>query len=220
MTHHTELMKPIGLLGGTFDPVHHGHLRLAVELYEQLQLAEVRLIPNVRPPHRPPPIANEQLRLKMVHAAIVGMKGLSVDDREFHRQGPSYTVETLESLRLDYPTTPLCLIIGMDELINLPQWHQWQRLIELAHLLVVQRLGVLPLGTVMRDFLQAHQVYQWEQLMIQPAGRVFFVEEIPVLAISATQIRLLCKNNRNPRYLTPDAVLNIIETHQLYHSEP
>jgi nicotinate-nucleotide adenylyltransferase len=212
----TQPTKPIGILGGTFDPIHHGHLRLALELYEQLNLAEVRFIPNAIPPHRSPPVAEGNLRFAMVQRAIQGATGMLVDDREFHRHGPSYMIDTLQSLRLDYPTVPLCLIIGMDEFIHLHQWYQWEHLIELAHLLVVQRAGVLPVGTLLRDFLLAHQVYQWDHLTTQVSGCVFFVENIPTLAVSATQIRVLFKDHRNPRYLLPDTVLDFINTHQLY----
>jgi nicotinate-nucleotide adenylyltransferase len=111
--------KPIGIFGGTFNPIHHGHLRLAIELYERLFLAEVRLIPSANPPHREPPAVSSQHRLEMVQAAIPEVTGLTVDDRELRREGFSYTVDTLASLRDEYPVQPLCLILGMDAFIGL-----------------------------------------------------------------------------------------------------
>jgi nicotinate-nucleotide adenylyltransferase len=209
--------KPIGILGGTFNPIHHGHLRLALELYERLDLAEVRLIPSAHPPHREQPAVSSQRRLEMVQAAIKGVKGLSVDDRELRREGPSYMVDTLRSLRDDYPHRSLCLILGMDAFMGLPHWYQWERLITLAHFLVVRRPDTsLPDGHVMQDFLKAHQANRFEDLRKQTSGAIW-MEKIPELALSATQIRRIIAAGKNPRYLLPLAVLDIINIHQLYH---
>jgi nicotinate-nucleotide adenylyltransferase len=208
--------KAIGILGGTFDPIHHGHLRLAIELYERLDLAEVRLIPAAHPPHRRSPTASAQLRLQMLQAAIAGIPGLVIDDRELHRSGPSYTVDTLSSLREEYPHRSLGLILGMDAFINLPQWYQWQRLITLGHLLVVHRLGTqMPSLSALQDWFSQHQANHLADLNRQLTGCIW-VEEIPLLSISATQIRTLIATGKNPRYLLPLAVLDIINTHQLY----
>ena len=139
-----------------------------------------------------------------------------VDDRELHRSGPSYTVDTLSSLREEYPHRSLCLILGMDAFINLPQWHQWQRLITLTHLLIVHRLGTqMPSFSALQDFLSWHQTNCLTDLTQQLAGCIW-VEEIPLLNISATQIRNLIATGKNPCYLLPVAVLDIINTHQLY----
>ncbi len=210
--------KPIGILGGTFNPIHHGHLRLALELYERLDLAQVRLLPSAHPPHREQPTVSSQQRLEMVQAAIAGVKGLNLDDRELRRQGPSYMVDTLSSLRDDYPHQPLCLILGMDAFMGLPHWHQWEQLITLAHLLVVRRPETaMPQGQFMQDFLKAHQANCFEELRKQSSGTIW-MEKIPALAISATQIRRLIAAGKNPRYLLPRAVLDIINTHQLYRN--
>lgn len=216
-TENQNLLKPIGLLGGTFDPVHNGHLRLAVELYERLNLAEVRFIPSAYPPHRDQPVASAQLRLKMVQEAVKEVKGLAVDARELERPGPSYMVDTLCSLREDFPIEPLYMILGMDAYVNLCYWHQWERLIEYAHLLVVRRPGkLLPtMSHIMQEFLTTRQPKSPADLS-KPAGTIF-VEEIPALTISSTQIRGIIATDKNPRYLLPSSVLNIIETHQLYH---
>jgi len=208
--------QSIGLFGGTFDPIHHGHLRLAIELYERLELAEVRFIPVAQPPHRYQPIASAHLRLAMVKAAITGVKGLTLDDRELGRPGFSYTVDTLRSLREEYPTHSLCFILGMDAFLGLPQWYQWEHLITLAHLLVVQRADTLvPQAHIMHDFLISHQLRTPEELLTQPAGGIW-LEEIPRLNISSTQIRDLIATGRNPHYLLPNPVLDLIHIYQLY----
>lgn len=208
--------KPIGILGGTFDPIHNGHLRLAIELYERLDLDEIHLIPSAYPPHRESPSASAQLRLAMVQAAIVGVEGLVADDRELRRAAPSYMVDTLHSLREEYPERSLCLILGMDAFMGLPQWHQWERLIEYANLVVVQRLGkLLPIGQVIRDFLNTYQISELHELSTRPAGGIF-IQDIPMLTISATQIRSLLMMGKNPCYLLPERVLDLIQTHQLY----
>lgn len=209
--------KPIGLLGGTFDPVHHGHLRLALELHEKLDLSEIRLIPAARPPLRQPPIASAQLRVQMAQVAVFNTPGLIVDHRELYREGLSYTVDTLHSIRAELPEHALCLILGMDAFMGLPQWHQWEKLIDLAHLIVVRRLGtLLPTTHIMRDFLEKYQTTERMDLVKRPAGSIL-IEEIPCLAISATQIRTLLAEGKNPRYLLPDTVLDIIVQNQLYY---
>jgi len=216
----TNETKPIGLLGGTFNPIHHGHLRLALELYERLELAEVRLIPSAQPPHRKQPSVNSQRRLEMVQAAIENVKGLSVDDRELRRSGLSYTIDTLSSLRQDYPQQSLCLILGRDAFLGLPQWHQWEQLLSQAHILVVKRRQESRLPEkqkeAIKDFLQTHQTTSRDDLKKQRAGCIWLEENLPTLDISATQIRHLIATDKNPCYLLPQAVLNIINTHQLY----
>lgn len=216
MINENRSAQPIGILGGTFNPIHHGHLRLALELYERLELAEVRLIPSARPPHRSLPSVNSQIRLEMVQAAIKNVEGLNVDDRELQRKGPSYMFDTLSSLRIDYPQRSLCLILGMDAFLGLPYWHKWEHLITKAHFLVVRRLGAeLSNVPIMQDFWKTHQATCPEDLKKQTAGTLW-VEEIPFLNISATQIRSCIAEGKNPRYLLPKEVLDIINTHQLY----
>jgi nicotinate-nucleotide adenylyltransferase len=152
----------------------------------------------------------------MVKLAIADVPGLRVDDRELLRVGLSYTVDTLESLRAEYPETPIFLILGMDAFMTLPSWHQWQRFISLAHLLVVRRPGkVLPMVHIMRDFLNSHQTQNIKDLLNQPAGYIL-TQEIPALTISATQIRGLIANGKKPHYLLPESVLHFIHTHHLY----
>ncbi len=209
--------KPIGLLGGTFDPIHHGHLRLALELYESFNLAEVRLIPSAYPPHRESPAISAELRLEMLQVAIDGLQGIKADNRELLRSGPSYTIDTLQSIREEEGNCPIYMILGMDAFMNLHTWHRWQELLHYAHILLVRRPGkLLPMAHVIRDFLDMNHVKNLDELLTQAAGKIYVVEDIPPLTISATQIRNLLANGRNPRYLLPRSVLNIINTHQLY----
>ena len=134
-------MNPMGIFGGTFDPIHYGHLRTAFELLQALRLQEIRFLPAGNPPHRDQPFADAQLRLRMVQAATSGQAGFTVDDREVRKAGPSYSVETLGELRHEYPDRSLCLILGMDAFLSLPNWYQWRELLKLAHLVVAHRPG-------------------------------------------------------------------------------
>jgi nicotinate-nucleotide adenylyltransferase len=202
--------KPaIGILGGTFNPIHNGHLRLALEIYERLSLAQVRLIPSAQPPHRAVPSVTSQQRLEMVQAAIAGVTGLTADDRELQRNGPSYMVDTLFSLRAEYPDNPLCLILGSDAFINLNSWYQSTQIINLAHIIVVRRPNTV-LATQ-----HINQTQNLNQLHTNKAGKIW-VEELPDIAISATQIRDLIAAGNNPNYLLPLAVLDIINHNRLY----
>ena len=130
-----------GPIGGTFDPIHYGHLRTGFELLQALKLAELRFMPAGNPPHREGTIASNEQRLAMVLTATEGQAQFVVDDREMRKSGPSYSVETLAELRQEYPDRPLCLIIGMDAFLGLPKWHQWRELLDLAHLVVAHRPG-------------------------------------------------------------------------------
>ena len=209
-------MKPIGILGGTFDPVHHGHLRLALELYDALDLAEVRFIPLRTAPHREAPLAGRDLRCAMLEAAIKDEAGLCVDDRELSREGPSYTINTLTSLREELSNTPLCLIMGMDAFRTLTSWHDWTRLPELAHIVVVDRPGARLTGDVeLEKLLAERSVEDPSALHDQPAGHVFLAA-IPMLNITASGIRAMIASGRSPRFLLPSSVLVLIHQHGLY----
>ncbi len=149
-------MNPMGIFGGTFDPIHYAHLRTAFELQQALRLKEIRFLPAGNPPHRDQPMADAQLRLKMVQLATADQPGFVVDDREVRKEGPSYSVETLAELRHEYPDRSLCLIVGMDAFLSLPKWHQWRELLQLAHLVVAHRPGwrapgMGPLGELLVD---------------------------------------------------------------------
>ncbi len=205
----------IGILGGTFDPVHNGHLRLALEILEEISLREVRIIPARHPPHRAAPAASVEDRVAMLETALANSAGLYLDRRELQRQGPSYMVDTLGSLREEHPETPLGLILGMDAFCTLDTWHKWRQLSELAHIIIADRPGSpLPKGE-MAVFLGNQRVSSPRQLRSRLGGYVF-VHHAPHLDISATRIRSLVANRRSPRYLLPVGVLEIINKRGLY----
>jgi nicotinate-nucleotide adenylyltransferase len=211
-------MKPVGILGGTFDPIHHGHLRLALELYEALDLKQVRLIPLATPPHRLAPIAPARLRLAMLEAAIGNEPALLADDRELRRQGRSYTVDTLSDLRRELADIPVCLLLGMDAFAALHTWHRWQQLIGLTHIVVASRSeAYLPVTGAVMDLFERHKTTDLQDLQRMPAGRIV-LQPIPVLDISASRIRALIARGRNPRYLLPEPVIALINQHNLYRN--
>ena len=206
----------VGLLGGTFDPIHFGHLRSAVEVREYLALDELRLVPNARPPHRDRPGASAQQRLEMVCLATAADASLLVDDCELRRERPSYTVDTLESLRADLgPAATLFLIVGWDAFSGLPGWHRWEEILQLASLVVLQRPEQdQELPEVLKDLLAARSVSGPNDLHATH-GEILCLAQTP-LAISATHIRSLIQAGRSPRFLLPDSVLGYIETNGLY----
>jgi nicotinate-nucleotide adenylyltransferase len=210
-------VRPIGILGGTFDPVHFGHLRSALEVKEALALAEIRLIPSKVPPHREPPMADAAERLAMLQAAVSGESALVVDSRELERPAPSYTFDTLTSLRRELgQSTPLCLLLGEDAFLGLPSWHRWERLIDLAHIVVLDRpQASAPCPPLLGDLLDGREAVGAEDLARVPAGLVLH-QRVTQLDISATWIRELVGAGRSPRYLLPDAVWALIRSRGLY----
>jgi nicotinate-nucleotide adenylyltransferase len=211
-------MQPIGIFGGTFDPIHCGHLRTAFELWQELRLAEVRLLPAGTPPHRDQLYASAELRLQMVRAAVADQPSFIVDDREVRRTGVSYSVDTLTELRREYPERSLCLLLGMDAFLGLPHWHRWRELLGLAHIVVAHRPGwraptTGPLGEVMVD----HGTGSIRELHTRPAGRIY-VHAGTQLEISSTELRALLVAGRDPRYLVPEEVRQIILDTRCYAS--
>ncbi|NMF88364.1 nicotinate-nucleotide adenylyltransferase [Aromatoleum petrolei] len=214
----------LGLLGGTFDPIHFGHLRLAEEAREALGLARVALIPAGQPPHRDVPQSAATDRLAMVRLASAGNPGLVVDDGEVFAPSKSYTIRTLERLRaLHGAQRPLVLILGADAFNGLPSWHRWQELFDLAHIAVANRPGFAPHGRrwpgTLSPELDAACAGRIDTdpaaLHNSPAGRVIPFDMTP-LAISASLIRELIHGGHSARYLLPDSVLDYIGLHHLY----
>jgi nicotinate-nucleotide adenylyltransferase len=200
-------VQPLAILGGTFDPVHNGHLRVALEAAEFLD-AEVRLVPSRVPPHRPPPLAGADERAAMLRAALAGQQRLALDERELRREGPSWTIDTLISLRTEMGADrPLVLLLGADAFAGLPDWHRWHELFDLAHIGVLTRAGHQPvLPIALRTRIASRRAWESTALSASPAGRVLTITVTP-LDISASQVRDLVATGRDPRWLVPDAVL-------------
>ncbi len=208
--------QPIGILGGTFDPIHYGHLRPALEALEGLNLAEVRFIPCHQPVHRGPPRATPEQRLAMLAEAIAGQPGLVADRRELRRRGPSYMADTLDSLRDELGDTPLCLLLGADAFDDLHRWRRWREIPELAHLVILHRPGAPSMRpSVLEKLIERRRLRRVEALAERPAGGVLF-KQVTQLDISATQIRRLLAQGNSARYLLPESVLAFIHRHRLY----
>ncbi len=203
----------IGIYGGTFDPIHYGHLRSALEVMDIFGLSEVRLIPSAKPPHRKQPAATTQMRVQMLKLAIENQSGLICDTRELDRGGRSYMVDTLKSLHQDFPTQTLLLFIGCDAFNTLTTWYQWPHLFDYAHIVVMTRPGFE--AQKLDAVFTAKRIFQIKELLQTPAGKLFF-QPVTQLDISATAIRNMIAEKKSPGYLLPDAVLNYITQHQLY----
>lgn len=216
------MVKAVGLLGGTFDPIHFGHLRLAEEMGELLGLEEVRILPAGLPPHRGQPRAAAHHRLEMVRRAVAGNPRFVLDEREIRKASPSYSVETLTVLREELPAaTPLVLFMGGDAFMGLTTWHRWQELLDLAHLAVAHRPGFTSavwddaLPEPLRKLLATRRCEQPAELAVKPVGQIY-LHPITQLDISASQIRERALRGKSLRYLLPDSVIDYINENHLY----
>ncbi len=209
----TSARKMVGIYGGSFDPIHYGHLRTALEVQEIFGLEQLRLIPCYQSPLKQTPQATALQRVAMVQLAIKNQATLCCDAREIRREKPSYTVETLASLRSELPDCALLLFIGSDAFNQLPNWYCWQQLFDYAHIVVMTRPAVQ--NNALTDFFATRLVKTVESLKTENAGKLFF-QPVTQLDISATAIRQLIAQNRNPQFLLPDTVLAYINKHNLY----
>jgi nicotinate-nucleotide adenylyltransferase len=206
----------IGILGGSFDPVHYGHLRTALEVQQFLGLDEIRLIPSLLPPHRPQPQASPQQRVAMLNAAVENYPVFKVDTREFDREGPSYTLDTLISLREEMPAVDLCLLVGMDAFQVLASWHRWHELMDYCHMVVLDRPGAqLPTQGELADFIRLHRVMDADKLGKQSSGLLYF-HSVSQLQISSTAIRKLLASGGDAGFLLPESVLDVVRSKGLY----
>ncbi len=205
----------IGLFGGTFDPVHLGHLRLALELKQQLAFDRLLLLPCHLPPHRPNPGATSSQRVAMLELALADCSELQLDCRELERTTPSYTYDTLAEVRAQLgPEASLVFCMGTDSFAQLHTWHRWRELLDLAHILVVARPGwELPDEGPLADLLARRG--ELEDLRLAPAGRLVLTAT-RLLPISASEIRQLIGEGLSPQFLVPDSVWHYIRTQGLY----
>lgn len=205
-------MRRVGILGGTFDPIHYGHLRPAVEVRAALALEHVRMIPARVSPLRDDPSAAPADRLAMLRAAVAEHADLVVDDRELGREGPSYTVDTLEALAADLPGASLFLIMGADAFAELERWHRWEAIVARAHLVVTHRPGTrLTVPPALAEAVTGDPA----TLDAAPAGAVW-LQPVTQLDISATGIRALAAAGGDLRYLMPEGARRHLEEQRLY----
>jgi nicotinate-nucleotide adenylyltransferase len=211
--------RPLGIMGGAFDPVHYGHLRSAVELQERLQLGELRFVPSANPPHRSAHVASAELRVRMLEAALADMRDCVVDSRELNRAGPSWSVVTLEEFRAEIGDRSLCMILGMDAFLGLPEWHRWEEIFGLAHIVVAFRPGSKPPETgALGELLDQRGTCNVDDLQTQAAGKVM-LQEVTQLEISSTAIRELLAGGHSAQHLVPDAVLDIFQDSACYSGD-
>ncbi len=210
----------LGIFGGTFDPVHFGHLRTALEVKESIGFTELRFIPCHIPPHRNQPQANSEQRLMMLKLALLDAEtGFSIDRRELDREGPSYMVDTLASLREEVADRPICLILGYDAFASLPKWHCWRELFNLANLAIMRRPDSpdIAFDNELSEILLKRRVEKPTDLHDNPFGKIVFLN-VSQLAISASLIRNIIAHGKSARYLLPDSVLDMIQTSGLYRT--
>ena len=210
-------MNPvIGIYGGTFDPVHIAHLRLAIEASEHLRLSKVIWVPSGNPAHRASPVASAQDRLAMLELAIKNHPDFAIDAADLFSDEPTYTINTLYRLRKIYPDNALVLLVGMDSFLSLPSWHCWEKLLDLAHIAVATRLnyGISNTDTELYQKIEARQA-DAEAIQFSPFGRIVFM---PMLEsdISASAIRLKAKKSLNLSYLLPPLVEDYVIRQALY----
>lgn len=203
--------RPVGIFGGTFDPIHNGHLRVALDAQEILDLDAVRLVPLARAVHREQPTTPAAIRLAMLRAAVAGRPQLLVDPRELERDGPSYTIDTLRSLHAERPDQPLCLLLGADAFNGFAAWREPDAILAIANIAILQRPDV-PVSAAMRGLFDAHHV---ARLGAQPAGQIVSCP-VAQLAIASSNIRQRLSSGRGIDYLVPDTVLELIHKHHLY----
>lgn len=209
------LTQPIGVFGGTFDPIHNGHLAVAEYLFTHCPLAEIQFVPCLQPPHRQLPQASPLQRLEMVRLAIADHPHWIANDNDFQRPAPSYMVDTLTWLRQQQPQTPWCLILGMDAFTHFNEWREWQKILTLAHLIVVNRPDFsLPAAEWCQHLLAQTEVKTNHALTQTLAGHIL-IQTMPPQSISATHIRH--QTNADWKNSLPPAVLHYIQQYHLYN---
>lgn len=206
----------LGIFGGTFDPIHHGHLRVALDVLETLPIESIRFVPSARPPHRTEPGASAAERLALLEAAVAEQSGFFTDSRELDRQGLSYTVDTLTEIRAEHPNRSLCLLLGMDAFHGLPTWHRWREILSLAHIVVMSRAGIdAVMPEALRALIDDARADRIDSLGTQRCGTIW-LQTVTPLAISATEIRQRLYEGRSAQFFVPRVVSTLIDRHGLY----
>ena len=199
----------IGIFGGTFDPVHFGHIKPVLNVKQALNLSQVRFIPNSVPPHRDAPWLSAEQRLSLLQSALGEYADVVVDQRELDRDGPSYMIDTLRSLNSDYQDESICLVTGMDAFFGIAEWRQWKQLFELCHLVVTTRPGfdqaliLEQVGAENYPFLVEKMTQDIDILKQGKAGKIL-LQSVPLLDISSTEIRARLLNGEDVSQLMPD----------------
>ena len=213
------MQQAVGIFGGSFDPIHHGHLRSAIDVADLLKLHSIHLLPNYRSPHKQQNQSSNQHRLNMLNLAIENCDQLVIDEQEINVSSASYTVNTLQQLRHRYPHRPLCFLMGMDSLLSFTTWHRWQDILSLCHLVVSQRPGwPLPTTGDIAKLLTNHRCFDIADIHNNLAGRILIHHAHP-LSISSSEIRKLRQQNKSCQYLLPQNVNDYIISHQLYQTD-
>lgn len=205
-----------GIFGGTFDPIHNGHIETVSSVTDSCLLQGVRFIPSFIPPHRDQPGASAQHRLAMTRLGIGDDARFCADSRELERETTSYTFDTVKSLQREYPTHDYCFILGIDALLGVESWYRWQALLDAVHLLVMARPG-WDIPSPAPPWLQQRQVQRLEELQEHSAGHILFVPVEPN-PVSATQVRERIACGQSIEDLVPAAVASYINTHRLYQA--
>ncbi len=217
-TEDQSFIEPLAIFGGTFDPVHYGHLRCADDARQKLKLKDLCLLPSGHPPHRLTPSATTAQRLQMLQLALTEFPQLLIDDRETRREGPSYMVDTLKELRSEGPQRPIMLLIGQDAANDLHTWHHWEQLFELAHIVVLTRPDTcLEYRRDLAEIIQNRACLEFEQLHSCVAGRVLQLE-VASIDISATDVKKLICSGNTLKSMLPEAVIRFINENHLYSS--
>lgn len=208
--------KAIGFLGGSFDPIHFGHLRPALEIKNALDLHKLFLMPNHIAPHKNKAQCSSEQRVKMLELALQSQPEITIDIRELHRHKASYTIDSLIELKKEFPNSPICFIMGMDSLISFDKWHRWQEIMDYCHLIISHRPGWnLEFNESVQHIVDRHKTTNISDLHQQQCGKIFF-QETTQLAISSSAIRNIAKQDGDIHYLLPDAVCHYIKTNNLY----
>lgn len=214
-------MRSIGILGGTFDPIHNAHLRLAHEALEQLKLDQIRFTPLNIPPHREKPVASSFHRKEMIDLAVENTPGFYIDCRELENEEISYSINTLKSLRQEFINDSLNLILGFDAFNKIDSWKDWQELLHYAHIIVANRPSSSKdeyddeLSTELKRWIEDHQTKDQEILKKELAGHIYFIT-IPILDISSSMVRQCYKEGKPVDNLLDVTTQDYIKNNHLY----